>query len=82
LLANRADTLDAVQDTYVVALLRLGDLRDVAAVRGWLHRVVRNNCLMRLRQQREIVTTDIEVCDTACDSLRRTAYGRLTATRI
>jgi RNA polymerase sigma-70 factor (ECF subfamily) len=47
-----------------LALLRLGDLRDPAAARGWLHRVVRNMCLMRLRQRREIVTTDIEVPDT------------------
>jgi DNA-directed RNA polymerase specialized sigma24 family protein len=31
LLANRADALDAMQDTCVVALLRLGDLRDVAS---------------------------------------------------
>ena len=28
LLNNRADALDAVQDTFVIALLRLGDLRD------------------------------------------------------
>jgi RNA polymerase sigma-70 factor (ECF subfamily) len=64
LLANRADALDAVQDTYVVALLRLGELRDLAAARAWLHSVVRNICLMRLRRQREIVTPDIEVRDT------------------
>src|SRR6478735_1134721 len=65
LLANRADALDAVQDTCVVALLRLGELRDVPAVRGWLHSVLRNICLMQLRQQREVVTTDIEVRETA-----------------
>ena len=63
LLANRADALDAVQDTCVVALLRLGELRDVAAVRGWLHSVL-HACLMQLRQQREVVTTDIEVRET------------------
>jgi sigma-70-like protein len=32
LLGNRADALDVVQDTFVVALLRLADLRDANAV--------------------------------------------------
>ena len=64
LLGNRADASDAVQDTCVVALMRLGDLRDVAATRGWLHAVVRNVCLMRLRQRREISISDIELRDT------------------
>jgi DNA-directed RNA polymerase specialized sigma24 family protein len=44
LLGNRADALDAVQDTFVVALLRLADLRDANAARAWLHAVLRNLC--------------------------------------
>jgi len=64
LLRNRADALDAVQDTLVVALMRLGDLRDVSAARGWLHAVVRNVCLMRLRQRREIPIADLGIHDT------------------
>jgi RNA polymerase sigma-70 factor (ECF subfamily) len=50
LLANRDDALDAVQETFVVALVKLGSLRDPSAVGGWLHRVLRNTCLMRLRR--------------------------------
>src|SRR5215472_18351158 len=49
LLRNREDALDAVQETCVVALVRLGALRDPEAVGGWLHTVLRNTCLMRLR---------------------------------
>jgi RNA polymerase sigma factor (sigma-70 family) len=49
LLRNRDDALDAVQETCVVALVRLGMLRDPETVGGWLHRVLRNACLMRLR---------------------------------
>ena len=49
LLRDRDDALDAVQDTCVVALARLGVLRDPQAVGGWLHTVLRNTCLMRLR---------------------------------
>ena len=50
LLHDREEAQDAVQDTCVTALLRLSSLRDPAAVGGWLHRVVRNTCLMRLRR--------------------------------
>jgi RNA polymerase sigma factor (sigma-70 family) len=50
LLRNRDDALDAVQETCVIALLRLGSLRDSEAVGGWLHTVLRNTCLMRLRR--------------------------------
>jgi RNA polymerase sigma factor (sigma-70 family) len=64
LLRDRADAFDAVHETCVVALTRFGDVRDVAAARGWLHRVVRNVCLMRLRQRREISLTEIEIHDT------------------
>jgi RNA polymerase sigma factor (sigma-70 family) len=51
LLRNRDDALDAVQETFVVALVKLGSLRDPNAVGGWLHRVLRNTCLMRLRRR-------------------------------
>jgi RNA polymerase sigma factor (sigma-70 family) len=54
LLGNRADALDALQDTYLTALLRLGELRDAAAARAWLHAVLRNTCLMQLRRRREL----------------------------
>ena len=51
LLRNREDARDAVQEACVVALVRIASLRDPAAVGGWLHRVLRNVCLMRLRSQ-------------------------------
>jgi RNA polymerase sigma-70 factor (ECF subfamily) len=50
LLRNRDDALDAVQETCLTALVRLGSLRDPTAVGGWLHAVLRNTCLMRLRR--------------------------------
>ena len=62
LLRNREDALDAVQETSVIALLRLGSLRDPAAVGGWLRAVVRSVCLMRLRRAaREAPQQEIEV---------------------
>ena len=66
LLRNREDALDAVQETSVIALLRLGSLRDPAAVGGWLRAVVRSVCLMRLRRAaREAPQQEIEVASVA-----------------
>lgn len=67
LLGNRADAHDAVQDTHVVALIRLGELRDPGAAKAWLHAVVRNACLMRLRQRRELPCDEIELPGSAPD---------------
>ncbi|MGH2371439.1 MAG: dihydropteroate synthase, partial [Chloroflexota bacterium] len=43
------DAEDALQDAVVVALRRIGELRDAAAAGPWLHAIVRNACRMRLR---------------------------------
>jgi len=63
LLGNRADALDAVQDTFVIALMRLAELRHPGAARAWLHTVLRNVCLMRIRQRREIPAAAVELPD-------------------
>jgi RNA polymerase sigma factor (sigma-70 family) len=41
---------DAVHETFLIALQRLGDLRDPAAARPWLCAIVRNVCLQELRR--------------------------------
>jgi RNA polymerase sigma factor (sigma-70 family) len=51
-LVGHADADDAVQETFVIALRRIGELRDADAVGGWLHAVLRNVCLMSVRRQR------------------------------
>ena len=43
--ATAPTRLDAVQDTFVIALLRLGELRQARGRRAWLHTVLRNVCL-------------------------------------
>ncbi|MFD4668813.1 RNA polymerase sigma factor [Lentzea sp. NPDC058450] len=43
------DAEDAVQDAMLVALSRIGDLRDPAAAGAWLRMIVRNGCRARLR---------------------------------
>jgi RNA polymerase sigma-70 factor (ECF subfamily) len=41
---------DAVHDTFVIALRRIGELRDPAAARAWLLAVLGNVCRMQLRR--------------------------------
>jgi RNA polymerase sigma factor (sigma-70 family) len=54
LLGHGPDTDDAVQDASLVALLRIGDVRDPAAVGAWLRMIVRNACRTRLRSVGEL----------------------------
>ena len=49
---------DAVHDTFVVALRKIDGVREPAAVGGWLHAILRNVCLMRLRTGRGEVLFD------------------------
>jgi RNA polymerase sigma factor (sigma-70 family) len=57
------DAEDAVQDAALVALARLGDLRDPAAAGAWLRGIVRNTCRARRRPAR-VVPADLP--DLAC----------------
>ncbi len=57
MLRERDAAQDAVQETFLVALRRLGDLRDPNAAGAWLHTIVRNTCLMDIRRTgRELPT--------------------------
>jgi RNA polymerase sigma-70 factor (ECF subfamily) len=49
LLGYSPEAQDAVQDAMLIALQRLGELRDPAAAGPWLRAIVRNACRMRLR---------------------------------
>lgn len=58
LLQDREEAVDAVQETFLVALRRMGSLRDPKALGGWLHAVLRNACLMRMRRSRREVSIE------------------------
>ena len=57
-LGHGAQAEDAVQDTFLVALRKIDGVREPAAVGGWLHAVLRNVCLMRLRAGQGEVLSD------------------------
>ena len=49
LLSEPADAADAVLDTYLIAAVKLDELRDPDRLRPWLYAVARNECFRRLR---------------------------------
>lgn len=52
IMRNPEDAADALQDAYIAAFRRAGTYRGEAQVTTWLHRVVVNACLDRLRMMR------------------------------
>jgi RNA polymerase sigma factor (sigma-70 family) len=52
LTGDAGDAEDVVQETYVRAWQRLGELRDPSAVRGWLSRIAKNLAYDRRRRER------------------------------
>ena len=50
MMRNPHDAADALQDAYVAAFRRAASFRGEAQVSTWLHRIVVNACLDRLRQ--------------------------------
>ena len=63
-MGNREDAADGLQDGLVAACRRAGTFRGDAAVTTWLHRVVVNACLDRLRaakvRRAEVLPDDLE----------------------
>lgn len=51
-MSSREDAADALQDALIAAYRRAGSFRGDAAVTTWLHRIVVNACLDRLRAEK------------------------------
>lgn len=58
ILGYSPEASDAVQDAMLIALRRIGDLRDPSAAGAWLRSIVRNACRMRVRAAKP--TIDLE----------------------
>jgi RNA polymerase sigma-70 factor (ECF subfamily) len=54
-LGNGPDAEDAVQDASLIALRRLGDVRQPESVGAWLRAIVRNVCRSRLRSAETLI---------------------------
>jgi RNA polymerase sigma-70 factor, ECF subfamily len=59
-LMNEEDARDAVQDAFVSAFRSIGGFEGTAALGTWLHRIVVNAALVRLRTRRRHPEEDLE----------------------
>ena len=60
ILGCEAESDDAVQDAFLSALQRLDSFRGDSQLATWLHRIVVNACLMRLRARRRRPTVQLD----------------------
>lgn len=60
---NREEAADALQDAMVSAFRRAGSFRGDSAVTSWLHRIVVNACLDRIRRNRVRLTDPLDAED-------------------
>ena len=56
-LRDADEARDAVQDTFVLAWERIGQLRDPTKLRAWMFAIARHEALRRLRQRRRATPT-------------------------
>ncbi|MGH7066238.1 MAG: RNA polymerase sigma factor [Acetobacteraceae bacterium] len=66
ILRDDAEAEDAVQESYVRALVGLGDLKDATRAGAWLARITVNESLQRLRRRRESIPLT-EISETLAD---------------
>jgi RNA polymerase sigma-70 factor (ECF subfamily) len=59
-LQSEEDARDAVQDAFIAAYRSIGDFASTAMLSTWLHRIVVNASLMKLRTRRRKPEEDIE----------------------
>ncbi|MGW0556714.1 RNA polymerase sigma factor [Streptomyces sp. NPDC002926] len=60
MLSNRSDAEDVVQEVFLTAWRRLGQLRDDPAFVGWLYRTTTNRCLNIIRARRPVAEADLD----------------------
>src|SRR5436190_16580700 len=59
-LPNEQDAQDAVQDAFIRAFRAIGNFQERAQLHTWLHRIVVNSALMKLRERRRKPEESIE----------------------
>ena len=83
---NPEDAADALQDAYISAFRRAGSFRGESQVTTWLHRVVVNACLDRLRRMRtraaEPLPEDLDAIGWLLEELRVSLFAQNLRTKV
>ena len=66
LLNNKEDAEDVLQESFITAFKKLGELKDISTFGGWLRRIVINNCHQQGRKVKfsfEELSAEEEIVD-------------------
>jgi RNA polymerase sigma factor (sigma-70 family) len=81
LCASPQDAEDAAQEALIILYRKIGTLRATGALGSWMFRIVRNECLRRVRQL-ALRPTDLDGVDGAVRSAEDDVLQRLEAERV
>ena len=65
MLGSGSDAEDVVQEVFLTAWRRLGQLQEDAAFVGWLYRTTTNRCLNVIRARRPVAVADLDGVETS-----------------
>lgn len=65
MLGNKGDAEDVVQEVFLVAWRRLGQLQEDAAFVGWLYRMTTNRCLNVIRARKPVADVELDQQESA-----------------
>ncbi|QKW22653.1 sigma-70 family RNA polymerase sigma factor [Kitasatospora sp. NA04385] len=82
LCASPEDAEDAAQEALIVLYRRIGMLRASGALASWLFRIVRNECLRRIRAPRPVAAEPPGGTADSADSAEQEALRRLDTERV
>jgi RNA polymerase sigma-70 factor (ECF subfamily) len=62
MLGSEHDAADALQEAYVAAISSIGNFRGESLPSTWVHRIIVNSCLMKLRSRRKTISVEMDEC--------------------
>lgn len=68
MLNNRDDAADVMQDVFLIAASKMGQLRDPERLKPWLFAILRNEVYRRTKQRKRTIATDFSNDDIAAAS--------------
>jgi RNA polymerase sigma-70 factor, ECF subfamily len=79
---NRADALDATQDTFILAFRQAGKFRGESAFGTWLYRIGINACRDALRKRKRLPEPEDELPEAADERYGGPGVEEVVATRL
>lgn len=65
LLDNHEDASDCVQECFIQVHRKIGSFREEAQLSSWMHRILINACLSKLRNRTRHLAENLEACEKA-----------------